>query len=428
MSATDSHPLTNDQSVWKAKVLDELKKQGLTEHFEDKIENIIISIEDGLSYLNTPISAASNTSNNDWNISTAVDVQEEKESNTIILQELMNGSDSLFIMPQKASQNWSELFKGIEFKYITTHIQITSLVASYSLNDWYTDEPNFFIIVDFASINNTADTLKIITNSKIPVKIKIDGFALQQCGANSEQELAYVIDQLHEILLLLEGKTNAKFQLNIGVGNNFMIEIAKFRALKELVKTLLTSYDFPINSFEIISEIGWTNKSLKDPNTNQLRQTTEALSAVIGGIDYLLIHPYDKKSKKGSSSLSRRMALNISSILKEESYLKLVKDAYRGSFYIENLSDKIGNGAWSIFKQLESKQQLQSPEKTILINRMILKTVEIRINEFKVKKCKLIGMNAFQSANTEDNNWEKETLFLGMETFRYEKILDNEKA
>ena len=59
---------------------------------------------------------------------------------------------------------------------------------------------------------------------------------------------------------------------------------------------------------------------------------------------------------------------------------------------------------------------------------MILKTVEIRINEFKIKKCKLIGMNAFQSANTEDNNWEKETLFLGMETFRYEKILDNEKA
>ena len=428
MSATDSHPLTNDQSVWKAKVLDELKKQGLAEHFEDKIENIIISIEDGLSYLNTPISAASNTSNNDWNISTAVDVQEEKESNTIILQELMNGSDSLFITPQKASQNWNELFKGIEFKYITTHIQSTSLLTSYSLNDWYTNEPNFFIVVDFASINNTADTLKIITNSKIPVKIKIDGFAIQQCGANSEQELAYVIDQLHEILLLLDGKTNAKFQLNIGVGNNFMLEIAKFRALKELVKTLLTSYDFPDNLFEIIGEIGWTNKSLKDPNTNQLRQTTEALSAVIGGVDYLLIHPYDKKSKKGSSSLSRRMALNISSILKEESYLKLVKDAYRGSFYIENLSDKIGNGAWGIFKQLESKRQLQSPEKTLFINRMILKTVEIRINEFKIKKSKLIGMNAFQSANSEDNNWQKETLFLGMETFRYEKILDNEKA
>jgi len=36
-------------------------------------------------------------------------------------------------------------------------------------------------------------------------------------------------------------------------------------------------------------------------------------------------------------------------------------------------------------------------------------------------------MNAFQSANPEDNNWQKETLFLGMETFRYEKILDNEK-
>ena len=61
------------------------------------------------------------------------------------------------------------------------------------------------------------------------------------------------------------------------------------------------------------------------------------------------------------------MALNISSILKEESYLKLVKDAYRGSHYIENLTEKIGDDAWDIFKQLASFNEFISSEKIIFI-------------------------------------------------------------
>ena len=422
MPTIDSTNSTNETFAWKQKVLDELSKQHITEEFYNEIEDLSISLEDGLTHTYHSTSVVTQGISNDWKICSENEVLDEIESNKKLLEVLMNGSDTLIITPLKNDLNWEELFKDIEFNYITTFVQITNQKLLDSLEKWYSNQPNFFIILEFSSNENTGEIVGMIATTKIPIKLKINGFALQQCGANSQQELAYVANQLHEVILLLENRKNICFQFNIGVGSNFMIEIAKFRALKVQVQTILQQYDIPRNSFEVIGEIGWTNKSLKDPTSNQLRQTTEALSAIIGGVDYLQVHPYDARSVKGDSTFTQRMALNISSILKEESYLKLVKDAYRGSFYLEHLTDKIGDGAWEIFKKLESYNEIHSPKKIELIVSMVNKIVKIRTENFEKKDIKLIGLNVFKNSNPADNEWIKEQTFLGMESFRYEKI------
>ena len=422
MPTIDSTNSTNETFAWKQKVLDELSKQHITEEFYNEIEDLSISLEDGLTHTYHSTSVVTQGISNDWKICSENEVLDEIESNKKLLEVLMNGADTLIITPLKNDLNWDELFKDVEFNYITTFVQITNQKLLDSLENWYSNQPNFFITLQFSSKENTDEIVGMIATAKIPIKLKINGFALQQCGANSQQELAYVANQLHEVILLLANRKNIFFQFNIGVGSNFMIEIAKFRALKGLVKTILQQYDIPRNSFEVIGEIGWTNKSLKDPTSNQLRQTTEALSAIIGGVDYLQVHPYDARSVKGDSTFTQRMALNISSILKEESYLKLVKDAYRGSFYLEHLTDKIGDGAWEIFKKLESYNEIHSPKKIELIVSMVKKTVKIRTDNFTKKETKIIGMNIYQNSNPANNEWIKEQTFLGMESFRYEKI------
>lgn len=426
MSNNMSSIPTNDQNAWKEKVIRELKKQQFDEKFEDKIENIIIKIEDGLNSVDSSTITTTNNGTNEWQISASIDVTAEKENNKKLLEVLTNGADTLFIYPTKTNHDWDVLFNEIEFEYIVTHVQIKHMACLNSLQRWFTNQTNFFVVIDFLTINETSEALAIISKSNIPIKIKIDGFSLQQCGANSQQEMAFICDQLHETILILPEQNKFQFQLNMGVGNNFMLEIAKFRTLKGLVNTVLKSYNYPLNSFELIAEIGWTNKSLKDPHTNQLRQTTEAISAVIGGIDILQIHPYDQRSIHGSTSFSQRMALNISSILKEESYLKLVKDAYRGSNYIENLSDRMGDSAWRLFKQLTSMPELNSKEKKIFIIAMVGEIVELRKLYFAQKQLKLIGLNVFENSSPTDNAWQKENLFLGMSFFRYEKISSNE--
>jgi methylmalonyl-CoA mutase N-terminal domain/subunit len=53
---------------------------------------------------------------------------------------------------------------------------------------------------------------------------------------------------------------------------------------------------------------------------------------------------------------------------------------------------------------------------------MVKKTVKIRTDNFTKKETKIIGINVYQNSNPAKNDWIKEQTFLGMETFRYEKL------
>ena len=94
------------------------------------------------------------------------------------------------------------------------------------------------------------------------------------------------------------------------------------------------------------------NKSVKDPYTNLLRQTTEVMSAVNGGINSVCVLPYDLYTSKGASELAQRMALNMTNILKEESYFDMVCDALGGSYSLENVQDILTDSAWKTFQKI----------------------------------------------------------------------------
>jgi methylmalonyl-CoA mutase N-terminal domain/subunit len=89
---------------------------------------------------------------------------------------------------------------------------------------------------------------------------------------------------------------------------------------------------------------------------------------------------------------------------------------------LEHLTDKIGDVSWDLFKKLESYNEIHSPKKIELIVSMVNKTVKIRTENFEKKAIKLIGLNVFKNSKPADNEWIIEPKFLGMESFRYEKI------
>jgi methylmalonyl-CoA mutase len=79
-----------------------------------------------------------------------------------------------------------------------------------------------------------------------------------------------------------------------------------------------------------------------------LRLTTEAMAAVLGGCDSLLVKPYDSWFRE-PGSLSERFSRNIQHILKNESYFDKVVDPAGGSYYIEALTDSLLEHAWKLF-------------------------------------------------------------------------------
>ena len=80
-----------------------------------------------------------------------------------------------------------------------------------------------------------------------------------------------------------------------------------------------------------------------------MRQTTESMSAIIGGVDQLIVHPYDETSIEGKSNFSEQLGINISLILKEESYFGNVSDPLNGSYLIDYLTNEISEKAWLLF-------------------------------------------------------------------------------
>jgi methylmalonyl-CoA mutase len=386
---------------WRDKIISELKENSNRIHYKNDIEEIEIDITQAAS---KSFETNENRNSNEWKNCFRIEVKDEVEANQSCLNALMQGADSLFFEINNSNTNWSKLFKDIQFEYIQTRISISSKTERESFVNFATEnriEQIYLVIDPLAEEFDSNENASFLLN----------GFELQQIGANTWQEIGVMLSTFHELLI---HHTNArKFNFHLGIGSNYFLEIAKIRAVKWLVNHLCNLYQIH-PEVHFTAEIGFSNKSLKDPHTNLLRQTTEAMAVISGGVSELTIGAYDHLSEKGSNDFSRRMALNISNILKEESYFDYVKDPIKGSHIIELLTEQIVLKAWDFLKTLEKFKSINGTDKIDFIRQSISATRNKRIQKFNEKKLELIGVNCFLNPTDETNSWTNEITYLGL--------------
>jgi methylmalonyl-CoA mutase len=165
-------------------------------------------------------------------------------------------------------------------------------------------------------------TWQIAEVSDIP-KDAVRGDVLHEHGATAVQEVGYALAES-------QGKRNT---FVFSVGTNYFFEIAKLRAARQLWARLSSD---PVI---IWSKTALADKSLYDPPANLMRCTTEAMSAIFGGCDFLIIE---------SARFPGHLARSLGRILREESHFEEVSDPGGGSYYIESLTASIANEAWKI--------------------------------------------------------------------------------
>lgn len=190
----------------------------------------------------------------------------------------------------------------------------------------------------------------------------IDTRTYHNAGATLVQELGYGLAAASEYLSLLTENGFAvadaanSLHFSFSVGSNYFLEAAKLRAARLLWKNLVEAYggDPEQNGAYLHAETSRWNKTLYDPYTNMLRTSTEGMSAAIGGCDSMTILPFDQHFRQ-PDSFSKRIARNQQLILSEEAYLDKVEDPAAGSYYIEMLTDDIGQKAWDIFQETETE-------------------------------------------------------------------------
>ncbi|MDJ1479224.1 methylmalonyl-CoA mutase family protein [Cytophagaceae bacterium YF14B1] len=138
-----------------------------------------------------------------------------------------------------------------------------------------------------------------------------------------------------------------KIGFGIDIKNDYFLEIAKLRALRLLWWQFGQMYDPSLNMIDVFiyAHTSSNTNIEEEPYQTLLSHTTQAMSGIIGGCDALTIYTYPNTDLK-EFELRRRIALNISSILKEESYFDKVVDIGAGSYLIENLTHQIAKMVW----------------------------------------------------------------------------------
>ncbi|MDX8344852.1 methylmalonyl-CoA mutase family protein [Rossellomorea sp. YZS02] len=249
-------------------------------------------------------------------------------------------------------------------------------------------------------------------------------------GASATQELAFALSEgVTYIETLLEKgwtleKATEKMHFHFSIGSHFFMEIAKIRAFKKLWQEVLSSYgiarDLTSRAITISAETSRFNKSTLDPYVNMLRSGGEAFSAILAGVDYLVVAPFNEVSGN-VNSFSERIARNTQLILGEEAHLDKVIDPGGGSYYVEWLSEEVGKLAWKEFQQIDAKGGMLVSLKDGSIENQMNRVRDARIHDLATRKNSMIGTNIYanlEEAMTDPPSTSGERLSLPFEGLR----------
>lgn len=331
----------------------------------------------------------------DWSIMQYIVVEDAKNANTLALAQLNDGVSGITFRID-GPVDLSVLLNAIELPYITVVFETDdtrfgTLLHTY-ISNTYPDHADLNVFI------NTTSAGAPLANQTL----SINAAGYNNRGANSVTELAAIASNLNEQLHRLEaaGKLSSvgKIYISLATDTLFYEQIAKLRALRILVHTLLKAYSISPTLF-IHAETSHIYRSHIDMHSNMLRDTIAAMAAVSGGADAVTVYPYDFAVRM-PSGFSRRMAKNIQLLLREEAYLHHIADISAGSYYIETLTQQLADAAWEQFRQLEQQGGWEPAQTTI--EQLVTTQADLLIQAYKTGKQVLIGANKYK------NNMEAE--------------------
>ena len=191
--------------------------------------------------------------------------------------------------------------------------------------------------------------------------INVNSVQLNNAGAYIYQELGYALAWGAEYLnLLTEAGVDAteaakRIKFNMGVSENYFMEIAKFRAARLLWAQIVKQYEPKCDcacQMHVCAYTSEYNQTLFDSYVNLLRSQTETMSAALANVDSIVVTPFDKPYEQ-PTEFAERIARNQQLLLKEEAHFDKLVDVAGGSYTIEHLTDAIAREGWKLFLTVE---------------------------------------------------------------------------
>ncbi len=238
--------------------------------------------------------------------------------------------------------------------------------------------------------------------------VAVDSVILNNSGAYAAQELAYALAWGAEYMTMLTeaGVPNYRaanaIRFNMGIGGNYFMEIAKFRAGRLLWAKIVEAYKAPIFTtalknaakMNVSAETSKFNMTIFDAYVNLLRSQTETMSAALAGVDEITVTPFDVTYEK-PTDFAERIARNQQLLLKEEAHFDKIIDPAGGSYYIENLTASIAAEAWKQFLAIQEQGGMYQMVAEGKVQEHIAANLKARLGDVAKRKEVLLGSNQF---------------------------------
>ena len=238
--------------------------------------------------------------------------------------------------------------------------------------------------------------------------VTVSTLAYHDAGASAVQELGYA---LATGVLYLRWLTDAGMTVDaaagqigfrVAVGGDFFMEIAKLRALRQAWAAVVAqcegSADAQRAPIHAVSAL--RTKSARDPWVNMLRETTEAFSAAVGGADAITSHGFDRVLGP-SDAFARRLAGNAQVILNEEAHVTRAGDPAGGSYYVEQLTDQLAQGAWAVLQAIEREGDMATALCTGRVHGELAEVAAQRDKLLATRKLPITGVSEYAKVDEE---------------------------
>ncbi|MGI6739949.1 MAG: acyl-CoA mutase large subunit family protein [Brevefilum sp.] len=193
--------------------------------------------------------------------------------------------------------------------------------------------------------------------------ISISGYHIREAGSTAAQEvaftlanaIAYIQAAIDVGLVVDEFADQLSFFFN--AHNNFLEEIAKFRAARRLFARIMRERfgAKKDNSCRLRfhTQTAGSTLTAQQPENNIIRVTLQALAAVLGGTQSLHTNSMDEALWLPTEK-SVRLALRTQQIIAHESGVADTVDPIAGSYIIESLTDQIETIASDYIEKIDA--------------------------------------------------------------------------
>lgn len=228
-------------------------------------------------------------------------------------------------------------------------------------------------------------------SQKVPswYPVSISGYHMREAGCTATQEIAFTLANaiayirtcLDRGLKIDDFAPRLSFFFCCTI--EFFEEVAKFRVARKvyahILKEMFHARDPKSMQLKFHTQTSGESLTAQQPDNNIVRVAIQTMAAVMGGTQSLHTNSRDEALALPTEE-SAKIALRTQQIVAHESGMTKTVDPMAGSYYLEDLCDKIEAGTWKYLKRIEKMGGSVSA-----IERGFFQS-EIRKNAYRLKK------------------------------------------